>query len=141
MDYTIATSTIKELVNEEVSHVADAAYSDDGTSLYDSIVLTEKDDNLVDRFINDAVRLLARATYDICKFASGKLVFDVPDFDATTQATYVADAINRYIAMYVAAGFFQQRRPSVVPEYTNRVQDAMNEAITLLRKREAHTRS
>ena len=141
MDYTIATSTIKELINEEVSHVADAAYADDGTSLYDSIVLTSKDDNLVGRFIDDGVRQLARATYDICKYGSGKLTFNVPDFDATTQATYVTAAIDRYLAMYATAAILQQRRAGLVPEYTNRVQDAMNGAITLLRKREAPSRS
>ena len=140
MEYTLTKSTIKALVEEEVSHVADAAYADDGTSLYDSIVLTNKDTTLVERFIDDAMYHFARATQDICSHDSSKLVFNVPDIQSS-QSTYVAKAIERYISMYVCTGIFQQRRPSVVPEYASRVQDAMDTAITLLRKRQAPGRT
>ena len=68
MDYIINKQNLKNLIEEEVSLAADQAYSDDGVSLYDQVVLTEKDKGTIDRFIDDAVSTLCRRTHDICSF-------------------------------------------------------------------------
>ena len=62
MDITIYTSILKERIEEEVSHVADATYGEGGVSLYDSIVLTEKDQNIVSNAISEAAARLS----DLC---------------------------------------------------------------------------
>ena len=155
MYYIINKSALIEKVKEEVSKVADEAYSEDGVALYDSVVITEKDIDQVNRFIDDAVSLLVRRAFDITKYAplvttttSGgssstttttvtpRLQFYVPDFDLS-MTDAVADELDKYITLYVSTALFQSRRASVVPEYTSRTQDAMDTAITLLKSRKS----
>lgn len=68
MDYIINKTTLYNLIDEEVSLAADQAYSDDGTSLYDQVVLTEKDRGMTEHLIDDAIKVLRRRTYDISAF-------------------------------------------------------------------------
>lgn len=68
MDYIINKTTLYNLVDEEIAQAADQAYSDDGISLYDQVVLTSKDRSLTERFIDDAIKVLCRRLYDICSF-------------------------------------------------------------------------
>ena len=133
MEYTITKPTLKSKIAEVVSLVADAAYSETG-SLYDSIVLTEKDDSLVSRFIDEAVNGLAGRLFDICKKGTGKLVFYVPDFDSTMEGS-AKDEISNYIVYSVCVAIFKSRRAEVVPEYEGLALGALNKAISLLKSR------
>ena len=149
MYYTIEkTERLIPLIEEEVSRAADEAYADNGASLYDSVVLTEKDKGLVDGFIDDAINLIVRRAFDICKFSpeteevdgetqlTGKmrLFFYVPDFDDTLEDA-VKRELDRYVAMYASGNIFQQRRAALVPEYTTRTQAALDNAIVMLKSR------
>ena len=140
---------LRDRIGEEISHVADGAYSDAGVSLYDSVVLTDKDGAMVDRFIDDAVSMLVRRTFDICKYAPElipdgeggemlspvmRLHFFVPDFDHTMEDN-VKTELDRYIVMYSVASILQQRRPALTPEYTDRAKAALDNAVTLLKSR------
>jgi len=133
MEYTIDKTLLEPRIEEEVSRVADEAYSETG-SLYDSIVLTEKDDSLVSRFIDEAVNGLAGRLFDICKKGTGKLVFFVPDFDPTMEDT-AKDEITNYIVYSVCVAIFKSRRAEAVPEYEGLALGALNKAITLLKSR------
>ena len=86
MYYVIDKSALWDLANEEVSKVADAAYAEDGTSLYDSIVLTEKDRATMERFMDDAISALVRRAFDICKYSP--LVHYVQDVDGSGNPLY-----------------------------------------------------
>lgn len=149
MYYSIDKERLRALVDEEISKVADEAYSDAGASLYDSIVLTDKDAVMVDRFIEDAVSLLVRRAFDICKYAPElvpdgeggemlspvmRLHFFVPDFDRTMEDSVKAE-LDRYISLYAVASILQQRRAVLVPEYTDRAKTSQDTAITLLKSR------
>lgn len=149
MYYSIDKERLRALVDEEISKVADEAYSDAGASLYDSIVLTDKDTAMVDRFIDDAVSLLVRRAFDICKYAPElvpdgeggemlspvmRLHFFVPDFDRTMEDSVKAE-LDRYISLYAVASILQQRRAVLVPEYTDRAKTSQDTAITLLKSR------
>lgn len=134
MDYSIDKDALWDLIDEEVSRVADKAYGEDGTSLYDSVVLTSRDKNLVNRFIDDAVSAMALRAFDICKSSIGKLEFFVPDFD-TSMEDIVKHEIDRYISMYVCASVLRQRSASVENEYTERTQAALDKAVQLLKSR------
>lgn len=141
MTYTIdINTTLYPLIDEEVSHVADQAYSESGVSLYDSVVLTSKDAGLVDRFIDDAVSQLIKRESDIAALSNGTLTFSVPDLDSSQEAAISAE-ITRYISMYASAGIFQQRRAELVPEYTRRTTEALDNIRAMLRKRTAPSRS
>lgn len=144
MYYVINKSALYDRILEEVSYVADDAYAEGGGSLYDSVILTEKDKPKVNRLIDDAVSAFVRRAFDICKYAplvqqeviTPRLVFHVPDFDTTMQDAALEEVSN-FIVLYSATQLFQERRPSVVPLYTDKVQAAMDKAITLLKSRKA----
>ena len=152
MYYIIDKASLYDLVFEEVSKVADEAYAEDGTSLYDMVILTEKDRSTVERFLDDGVRHLVRVANDITSYAplavtdngvttiTPRLLFFVPDMDAT-QEDETALQVTRYITLFACAAIFRQRRPSLVEEYTSRVQGALDSAIALLRKRTAPSRT
>lgn len=149
MYYIIDKESLYDRIDEEVSRVADEAYADSGDSLYDSIVLTSRDRNLVGRHIDDAVTALVRRAFDIVKYApeiemdanneihpTGRmqLYFYVPDLDETMEGA-IKEEISRYIALYAAASIFESRHISVVPQYTERIKASMDRAVTLLKSR------
>ena len=150
MFYIIDKAGLLESVEEEVSHIADSAYGEDGSSLYDSIVITEKDRQNVLRFIDDAVTdFVRKRAFDICKYSpetyqdeagewqlSGRmrLQFYVPDFDETMWDATKA-ALDRYIVLYAVGSLCQSRRADLVPEYAKRTQEAQDNAIILLKSR------
>lgn len=155
MTYTIDNDALYALTDHEVSQAADDAYADGGVPLYDAVVLTEKDRPAVDRLVADAVNALATRCADICRYSnethadavSGdpvvgnlQLVFYVPDMPSSSEAAVEAE-ITRYIVLHAATGIFQTRRAALVPQYAERVQSAMDKAVTLLRTREQPTRS
>ena len=151
MYYRIDKDALYALVDAEVSRAADEAYAEDGTSLYDAIVLTEKDRDTIEEFFKDALGTFVRyasdiaSYYEIGAYDGSTLVtvpmmkLDVPDFDIS-QWMAVEALIHRYISLFACNALFQQRRSILVPEYTARVQSAMDSAITLLRKRIAPSR-
>lgn len=146
MEYLIDKESLYALVDEEVSHVADEAYTEDGTALYDSIVLTEKDKGTVERLMDDAAAQLVVRAHDICRLEpetegnppqrTGRsiLLFYVPDFDMRNEQA-AKEEISRYMSLYVCTAIFQKRRTSVVEEYSARALAALNSAIGLLKQR------
>lgn len=69
MYYIIDRPALLEGIEEEVSHVADEAYADDGTALYDSVMVTSRDSLTLSRFVDDAVDHLVRREFDVCKYS------------------------------------------------------------------------
>lgn len=151
MYYVIDKTDLWNRTYEEVSRVADEAYGEDGTPLYDSIILTERDREMVSRFIDDAASLMVRRCFDICKYSPEtttdennqtqltgrmRLLFHVPDLDTSMEPS-IQEEISRYLALYAATSIFQSRRAAVVPQYTERVQAAMDRAVVLLKSRKA----
>lgn len=149
MYYIIDKDALRGRVEEEVSRVADEAYADSGDSLYDSVVLTSRDEDMVGRFIDDAVSSFVRRTFDICEYSpetetdgSGQtrltgrtlLRLHVPDFDKTMEDRAMEE-ISEFIALYAATSVFQSRRPAVVPQYTDMAKAAMDRAVALLKSR------
>ena len=139
MEISISTNDIKAIIAEEVSIAADQAYSQDGISLYDSIVLSSKDDALVGRLIKDAIAQLARRESDICTYTASAITFNISDAAATS--TVITAELNRYIALHACADLFQSRKADLVPDYTRRAQEAMDNVDSLVRTRTAPTRS
>ena len=134
LSYTINKAHIAELAAEELSHVADKAYTEQGISLYDGVILTSKDDNLVDRFLEDAVNALAGRAFDICYRTTDGLNFDVPDFDETMEGAVFSE-ITRYLSLYIVASFAAQRSIPDYKEYSERAKAAQDKAIILLKSR------
>lgn len=154
MYYVIDKPALLESIKEEVSHVADAAYAEDGTSLYDSVMVTMRDKRKLQGFIDDAVSQFVRREFDITKYdpevhyytdelgnettqvayVTPRLILHVPDFDSSMEETAKAE-LDRYIVMYACAAIFQQRRALAAPEYTARAKQAMDNAVAILKYR------
>ena len=141
MFYTINRTDLRDRIDAEVSNVANEAYGDNGLSLYDSIILTEKDNEMVGRFIDDALNAFVSRVFDICKYyyttdtqnsqTVERLEFYIPDFDETMEDA-TKEEITKFIVLYVCSSLFQSRRPMVVPQYNERMQAAITKAVTLL---------
>ncbi len=147
MEYIIDRDSLFPLIDEEVSRVANEAYSEDGASLYDGIIITSADRRTIGRLEDDAINSLIKRTSDICRPVPGvfretegttliqvlpRLSFDVPDFDEGLNDVTVEE-ITRYIVLNVCAAWFQSRYPGKVEEFAGRGQVAMDKAVTLLK--------
>jgi len=138
--YTIDSEAILEMVDGEVSRVADAAYGENGVSLYDQIVITERDEDTLNRMLGDAEASLVARLGDICRFSSGStpcLEFYVPDFDETANGDIAEEEITKFIAYSVTGQFLSQRHPASVPEYTDKTALALRNVISILKTRKA----
>lgn len=144
LTYQIDKTTLLENIAEEVSKAADEAYGDQGVSLYDSVVLTTKDEAEVGRMLEDAVRALAARTFDVCRRASitsnstttDNLQFYLPDFDPSFTAEAQAE-ISRFLVLHTCAQIFRQRRAEKLPEYAERAQASLDRAVALLKSRKS----
>ena len=70
MKYLIDEDKLYDLVDAEVSVAADGAYDKNGNPLFDGIVLTSKDGDLVKRLMHDAASRLVGRMSDIAKFSA-----------------------------------------------------------------------
>ena len=133
MEYIVDKSILFPLVDEEVSRVANETYSEDGTSLYDTIVITENDKPTIGRMMDDAVNTFVKRAQDIVRYEKGKLTFiRIPDFDESLTAP-TEQEITRYIVLNTCAAWFQSRNRDKVEEFTLRGQTAMDKAIAYLK--------
>lgn len=142
MTHTIDTSDIAALINEEVSRAAAAAYSEDGTSLYDSITIHSRDAATVSRLIWDSVDAIVRRTADICTLIPSPLAlsFYTPDMD-TSKESAAKDEIDRAISLGACAAWFKEKLPSRAEEYLNRANTALDLAVGLMKTRIAPSRT
>jgi len=151
MYYRIDNDALYAQVDAEVSQAADAAYAEDGTSLYDTVVLTEKDRQMVVGLIADSLAQVVRKASDIAAMedvaeeveestiVTPCIRFDVPDMDPS-QEVAASDEITRFAILATCAALYQQRRSILVPEYASRAQAALDNAIALIRKRKTPSR-
>lgn len=134
MEYQIDKDALLARVEEEVSHIADASYADTGQSLYDTIVITEKDRAWVSRLIQSAIRTLTVRVFQLCTRVDDRLVFFVPDFDET-MTDAVTDELTNFFVYQTVAVICQSRKAERAQEYANRAQEAIDKAAILLHSR------
>lgn len=145
MTYLINSTELYDKIDEEISRVAAAAYSENGDSLYDSIVLHSNDKGEIERLQGDAVNSLVKRNYDIITIvprnAQGLpgLQFNVPDIDTSTEEI-IREEIGRYIVLNVCAAWFQARAKDKVEEFAARGQVALDKASVMLHTRKAPSR-
>ena len=140
MNYTVNTTTLTNLVTEEVSRVAAASYAEDGTSLYDAISIKSRDADTVSRLIRDGVDAAAARLADICTIVSSPLALtiNVPDMDSTKE-TMAKDELDRAISLWAVAAWLKEKMPSRVEEYAERAGAALQNAIVMLKTRTTPT--
>lgn len=79
MIISIDIEQLKATIEEETSRVASRSYAEDGSSLYDAIVIKSRDKDLIDRKITEAATTVRSATERFLDLshteADGKLEF------------------------------------------------------------------
>lgn len=145
MNYVIDRKKLFPLIDEEVSRIANETYADDGTSLYDNIIILSTDKPKIEQLEGDVINDFIKRTFDICTLLpqteteNAELVFNVPGFDVTMEDVVVQE-ITRYIVLGTCAAWFRSRCTGRVEEYTARAQEAMGKAVTLLKSIKAPSR-
>ena len=132
MDYLIDRETLMASVEEEVSRVADTAYSDDGTSLYDGIAIMSSDRDTVGKYLDDAISGIVHRTEDIATVGEDSISFDVPGFDMSKE-DIARRELDRYLVMSVCALWFQDRYADKVEEFTQKAKTALDKGVGLLK--------
>lgn len=144
MDYYVDRDALFSLIDEEVSYAADEAYDENGSSLYDAIVLTKKDKRLVSKYIDDALSAIVKRMWDICKYkvttsnnvVSTYLVFNLPDIPRENETLFRAE-IGRVISLYAITEIYKSRRPALLAEYQARTAESLEKANLIARTRES----
>ena len=141
MTYTINNTTLTNLVTEEVSRVAAAAYSERG-DLYDAVVIHSRDADSVSRMIKDAIDSIVKRTSDICTYipATPALSLYAPDMDSTKE-TMVSDEVTRAIALRATGLWLSEKLPARSEEFITRSDLALQNAINYLKTRTKPTLS
>ena len=134
MQYRIDWSDLLTRVEEEISHIADSSYAETGQSLYDTIVITEKDREGVRRLLADASDAFAARTFDICQRMQDSYYFNVPDFDYS-MTNAVSRQIENFLVYYTVANICQSRKAERMQEFATRSQESLTKAVTLLKSR------
>ena len=141
MTYTINNTTLTNLVNEEISRIAASAYSDDGNSLYDSVVTYSRDADAVSRALKDALDAVIGRTVDICTYIPGTpaLSLYAPDMDSSKEGA-VSDEVTRAISLGAVSILLKEKLPARSEEYADRSKSALDIAVELLKTRTAPSR-
>ena len=142
MNYLINRATLTSDVIDEVTRVAARAYSQQGESLYDGIIITSGSIPQVEKLEDEAISSLVRRTSSICSQANGNplsITFDIPDFPTTSQAT-ATTTLNRFLTLAVCAEWFKARYATEYESYLKKAADTLDKAVAILKTRQAPTR-
>lgn len=129
--YKIDTDAVLEVVREEVSRVAAAAYTEEGTSMYDAIIITSKDFNVLEHLIEDSVSALLTRFSGIATKDKYTIYFDLPD-SRSHGMDVIAPEIDRFLAMNTCAAWLLQKYKSEAESYGVRAKDALGKAEQLM---------
>lgn len=143
--YTVKYSDLTDGIREEVSRVADAAYSNEGEPLYDQVVITARDYDAVRRLIGDSLSVIVTRMSDVCLYSpvtegntvTMRLAFYLPDYPYNTLEQEAEDELSRFIILFSTAQYLSQKHPESVQGYTERAQASLVKAVSLLKTRQA----
>ena len=129
--YYINKNKITPLIEREVSRVAASAFAEDGTPLYDAIVITSRDVDTIKEIIEDAATAMLTRFSDIATYSSGLFEFDIPE-ERTHDIMIIGKVIERFIVMNVVSAWMIQKHTAKAEEYGARATDALNKIEKLL---------
>lgn len=145
MEYSITHEDLLELVKEEVSRVADFAYTDDNVALYDAIAIFDRDDATVKRMISDASSVVYERFRDYIiaptTSQSGTEVFNfyLPDMEESQKSVASAE-LTRFLTFQIVSLWFNERYKSEYDNYLERSTAALGKAEMALFTRKRFTR-
>lgn len=114
MIISIDIEQLKATIKEETSRVASRSYAEDGSSLYDAIVIKSRDKDLIDRTITEAATTVRSATgrfLDLSHIdAEGKLEFKFVLTERRSAKTniFYANLIRSILVQLVVANYLNK---------------------------------
>ena len=129
--YYINKNKILPLIEREVSRVAASAFAEDGTPLYDAIVITSRDTDIIKEMIDDAATAMLTRLSGLATYSSGLFEFDIPE-ERTHDITTIGNVVDRFIVMNVCSAWMIQKHIAKAEEYGARSTDALNKVERLL---------
>ena len=145
MNFVVDYTSINTILREELSREAATAVDKDGASLYDFLRPLSRDESDLSRYIADALSSLAAAFWD-CYEGTASAVPEGGEEPVTTMTFYLPDMpshntslaqaeLQRYIILYVAASFLQEKNQEKAKAFAERANNALTKANHLMRKR------
>lgn len=132
--YYINKNKMLPQIEKEVSRVAASAFAEDGTPLYDAIVIKSRDTDTVKDMIEDAATAMLTRLADIATYSSGLFEFDIPD-ERTHDIATIGKVVDKFIVMNVCSAWMIQKYPLKAEEYGARSTDALNKVERLLQEK------
>ena len=114
MIISIDIAQLKATIEEETSRVASRSYSEDGTSLYDVIVIKSRDKDLINRTITEATTVVRSATEKFLDLShvdtDGKLEFKFVLTQRRSAKTniFYANLIRSILVQLVIASYLNK---------------------------------
>lgn len=114
MTISIDIEQLKTTIKEETSRVASRSYAEDGSSLYDAIVIKSRDKDLIDRTITEAATTVRSATGRFLDLshtdADGKLEFKfvLTERRAAKTDVFYANLIRSILVQLVVANYLNK---------------------------------
>ena len=114
MTISIDIEQLKTTIKEETSRVASRSYAEDGSSLYDAIVIKSRDKDLIDRTITEAATTVRSATGRFLDLshtdADGKLEFKfvLTERRAAKTDVFYANLIRSILVQLVVANYLNR---------------------------------
>lgn len=132
--YYINKKKIFPLIEKEVSRIAASAFAEDGTPLYDAIVITSRDADTIHEMMDDAATAMLTRLSDIATYSSGLFEFDIPE-ERTHDIMTIGKVIDRFIVMNVCSAWMIQKHTAKAEEYGARSTDAITKVERLLHEK------
>ena len=140
MDYIVNRSTIKARVEGAIARLAASQYSDDGTSLYDSIINSSADESIIDGYIDDAISGIVARLANICKDdGNGHITIDAPEM-VSVNINMATLNLNEYIFHSVIDNWCLDKAPDLAPRYSAQADKCLEKAISVIKTRKIPTR-
>lgn len=145
MEYTLSFSKLYPLIDEDISRVAAASYSENGDALYDAITLRSTDEDTIRRLLEDAFSMLITRFSDLLTHPDktgtnpaatdpDTLDFYVPDFETSKEADLTRE-IDRFLSSQVVATYLVSHAPNYAQEYGTRSESSLNKIAVILKTR------
>ena len=145
MNFIVNYTSINTVLREELSREAATAVDKNGASLYDFLRPISRDESDLSRYLADALSSLAAAFWDCFEGTTSAIpeggtdpvttmTFYLPDMPSHNTGTAQAE-LERYIVLYVAACFLQEKNQEKAKAFADRANNALTKATQLMRKR------
>ncbi len=139
MNYTILKDSLREDILSQLSRSASRARSEDGQSMYDSVMPKSRDYGALDASMDQAVEILQMRLANVgvrASYVDNVLAIGLPDLPDAME-TQVANAISAYIVMYACDKWIEYNLPDEKEMYDGYLATALTSAIAFLLTRKS----